>query len=414
MTAEVSLRGNVAWTLAGNIVYAACQWGIFLALARLGNPTMVGQFALGFAIANPVFLFSQLQLRALQATDASHAEFSPATYVALRLSTTALGMAGIVGLAACAGYRRETAWVIALAGVAKACESMSDVFYGRLQQHERMAEIARSMMLRGTLSLAAVAIALWVSRSAIWGAAALAGAWMMVLALHDAPAARALGRRGGFAWDWPAMRRLARQAFPLGIVTTLAALDTNIPRYMIAHRLGERALGIFAAVASLQAAGMILVNALGQSAATRLARYHFTGDRGSFWGLMAKLLALALAPGVALVAVALAAGDVVPPLLFGSAYAHERTLFVWLSIATAFWLVTSMLGFAATARRRIAFQPWVLAVVAAVSLAVCSFAVPRFGVVGGAMASTVSAAAALVLYAAGVFAHTEGFQALHA
>jgi O-antigen/teichoic acid export membrane protein len=400
---EISLGGNVAWTLGGNIVYAGCQWGIFLALARLGNPTMVGQFALGFAIANPVFLFSQLQLRALQATDASHAEFYPSNYVTLRLSTTALALAGMAALVAFSGFERETAWVIALAGAAKASESMSDVFYGRLQQHERMAQIARSMMLRGVLSLSALALAVWLSRSAVVGAAALAGAWIMVLILHDAPAARALGRsRGGFVWDWPAMRRLARQAFPLGIVTTLAALDTNIPRYMIAHRLGESALGIFAAIASLQAAGMILVNALGQSAAPRLARYHFTGDGRSFWRLMTKLLALALAPGAALVAVALAAGDVVPPLLFGAAYAHERTLFVWLSIATAFWLVTSMLGFAATASRRIAFQPWALAVVAAVSLAVCSIAVPRYGVVGGAMASTVSAAAALGLYAAGI------------
>ena len=73
----VPLKRNFAWTLAGNVTYAVCQWGIFLVLARLGSPGMVGQFALGFAIANPVILLSQLQLRSLQATDASHAEYRP-------------------------------------------------------------------------------------------------------------------------------------------------------------------------------------------------------------------------------------------------------------------------------------------------------------------------------------------------
>src|SRR5207249_11641930 len=45
----MSWRSNFAWALSGNVVYAACQWGMVIALAKLGNSFMVGQFSLGLA-----------------------------------------------------------------------------------------------------------------------------------------------------------------------------------------------------------------------------------------------------------------------------------------------------------------------------------------------------------------------------
>ena len=47
----LSLRSNFAWILAGNIVYAVCQWGAIVVLAKLGRSYVVGQFSLGLAIA---------------------------------------------------------------------------------------------------------------------------------------------------------------------------------------------------------------------------------------------------------------------------------------------------------------------------------------------------------------------------
>src|SRR5262245_13252375 len=65
-----SLRTNFLWTLAGNVVYAGCQWGMLIVLAKLGTPAMVGEFSLGLAICAPIFMLSNLNLRGVQATDA--------------------------------------------------------------------------------------------------------------------------------------------------------------------------------------------------------------------------------------------------------------------------------------------------------------------------------------------------------
>src|SRR3954465_14084130 len=66
----LSLRANFSWTFAGNVVYAGCQWGMLMVLAKVGNPLMVGQDALGLAVTAPVVMLSNLQLRGVLATDA--------------------------------------------------------------------------------------------------------------------------------------------------------------------------------------------------------------------------------------------------------------------------------------------------------------------------------------------------------
>lgn len=83
----MTLRHNLSWTFAGNVVYGACQWGMLVVLAKLGSPEIVGQFTLGFAVTAPVLMFTNLQLRLVQATDAKH-QYLFGDYCGLRLIST--------------------------------------------------------------------------------------------------------------------------------------------------------------------------------------------------------------------------------------------------------------------------------------------------------------------------------------
>ena len=129
----LSLRQNFAWTVAGNVVYGACQWGMLVALAKLGSPQMLGQFALGLTIGAPVMMLANLQLRAVQATDARD-EYRFGDYLGLRLLTTVLAFTTIAAIALLARYRWQTALVVILVGAAKSVENLSDVFYGLFQK----------------------------------------------------------------------------------------------------------------------------------------------------------------------------------------------------------------------------------------------------------------------------------------
>src|SRR5580704_15153177 len=85
------LRVAFSWTLAGNVIYAACQFGMLSALAKLGNPSVVGQYALALAVAAPVFMLTNLQLRGVQSTDAKH-EYDFPDYFTLRVISSLFGL----------------------------------------------------------------------------------------------------------------------------------------------------------------------------------------------------------------------------------------------------------------------------------------------------------------------------------
>src|SRR6516165_5295620 len=303
---RLTLRMNFLWTLTGNVFYAACQWGILVVLAKLGTSQMVGEFALALAITAPVVIGAGLSLRSIQATDAT-SQYRFGDYLFLRLLTTGAAGLLIIGIVCFSRYGRHTAAIILIVGLAKGFESVSDIFYGLLQQHERMDRIALSMIIKGLLSLCVVASAIYLSGDLLPGVCSLAVVWALILALYDIRnGARVLdsmsesehpkvgfwsgiARRLQLHWRPGALGTLTLLALPVGIVMALISFNGNIPRYFIEHHLGTRELGIFAALAYPLAAGTTVISALGSSATPRLARLYADGDYRGFSSLIGKL-----------------------------------------------------------------------------------------------------------------------------
>ncbi len=377
-------------------------------IAKLGSPEMVGQFTLGLAVTAPVVLFTNLHLRVVQATDARH-QYLFGDYLGLRLISTGLALLIIVGITLAAGYRWETSLVILVLGLAKAFESISDVFYGLLQQHEQMNRIAVSMMIKGCLSLLLLGIGIDLTGSVLCGAVGLAVAWALVLVGYDirsgalmlntspqtaqsqvsgeSDLAVALRPR----WHLGKLGKLVWLALPLGLVMMLLSLNTNIPRYFIERYLGERELGVFAAIAYLMIAGGTVVNALGESACPRLAKYYAAGNSRAFSTLLLKLVGIGALLGGAGVLVALVAGQKILTLLYRSEYAEHADLLVWLMVAAALSYVSSFLGYGMTAARYFRIQMPIFALVTTISAAACFWLLPTSGLRGVAVAQILAA-----------------------
>nr|MBA3276772.1 oligosaccharide flippase family protein [Chloroflexia bacterium] len=309
-----SLGSNVAWTISGNVGYAVCQWLILVALAKLGSPEHVGQFALGLGLTAPVMLLSNLNLRAVQATDTRN-DHPFDDYVRLRIATTAAALLVCLGIVAFASLALDTALVVAFVALAKASESISDVYYGRLQKHERMERVARSMLTRGILSLAVMTILVWATDSVVWGSLGLFLTWLAVLVGYDirfqGQDRVAFGNALRHSWRWRDLKPLlplAWLALPLGIVQMLISLNVNVPRFFIQAVAGEHELGIYSAIAYVTIAGSTVVAAVGQAVSPRLARFHAERDRAAFIGLLGKLAIFFTACCAVSVAIVLVAG----------------------------------------------------------------------------------------------------------
>ncbi|MGA9377842.1 MAG: oligosaccharide flippase family protein [Phormidium sp.] len=409
----LTLRRNFSWTFVGNAVYAACQWGMLIVLAKLGSPEMVGQFTLGLAVTAPVIMFTNLSLRNVQATDAKH-NYQFGDYLGLRLIAITLGLLIIVGITIASGYRLQTSLVILTIGLAKGFESISDVFYGLIQQHERMDRIAISMMIKGPLSLLLLAIGVYYTGSVLWGSVGLAVAWAIVLFNYDIRSGALILKTSPWQkckqkspkifpnplhphWNLKTLVQLTWLALPLGVVMMLISLNSNIPRYFIESYLGERELGIFAALAYLMVAGNMVIAALGQSATPRLAKYYVTGNSTAFRTLLFKLVGLGLVLGTVGVFIAVVAGREILTLLYKSEYAEQSDLFVWLMVAAGMGYISSFLGYGMTAARYFRVLIPLFALVTGTSAIAGLWLIPKQGLSGAAIALILSALVQLVL-----------------
>lgn len=396
---NLSLRTNILWTLLGNVVYAACQWGELSLLARLGSPQVVGQFSLGLAVTAPVVMFGNLQLREVQATDAAR-EYTFVDYLTVRLTTGLLALSVIICIVLLAGYSLHTGIVILLVGVSKVVESISDIFLGLFQQNERMDLVARSLLIKGPLSLLALGLGTVLGHDIVWGVIGLAVAWLGVLFLHDVAVANRLFRstRNAHIADRRAADRtraalkLAMTAFPLGLVAGLNSLNTNIPRYVLERHAGEYSLGIYSALAYVTVAGSTVVRALGQSASPRLARMLMHGRRWDFLSLVRRLVVVLMFVGFGGVAVAYVAGPEILSILYGREYADHTQLFLIVMAAGAIGYVADFMGYAMTAARRYYRQAVLFTVVSLTTLVTSVALVPTLGAIGAGLAKGVGSA----------------------
>src|SRR5665811_1125983 len=125
------------------------------------------------------------------------------SYFTLRAVGTSTGLL-IVGVILLASRHDSATWgVVMFVAAAKAVESFTDVIAGLLQKHERLDQVAISMMLKGLSSLAAFALTFLRFHSIVYASAAMAATWLVVFCVYDLRVARRLLRSGEqyFVWD---------------------------------------------------------------------------------------------------------------------------------------------------------------------------------------------------------------------
>jgi O-antigen/teichoic acid export membrane protein len=64
-------------------------------------------------------------------------------------------------------------FVIALVGLAKSIESISDLFYGLFQMNDRLDQIGKSMIIKGFISVLGFSAGLYLGHHILWAIAGI-------------------------------------------------------------------------------------------------------------------------------------------------------------------------------------------------------------------------------------------------
>lgn len=391
MLRDGRLRSGFTWLVSGSVLYSACQWGIVWVLAQAGSTEQLGEYALGMAITGPIMVFSNFQLRALIASDLKE-NYAFGQYLSFRFASLGAALLAIAIAAAVAGRTPAATRMILLVGFAQAVEFVSDSYYGVMQREERLDRMAKSLLIKGPLALAALAVTMYLTGSALYAIGALTLGRLSVLLLWDSRLGFASRPPGAFLrWNWGKVRGLLRLSLPLGVISMLVSVNTNVPRYFLEALRGSSALGIFAAIASLLNAGTLVVSAMGQSMFVPVAQACSGGDVARFRTFLMQAVVLGAALGTVAVSIALLFGREVLAILFGGQYSAHTRLLVILMVAGTASFIASGLGYFLTAAGRLRAQVPQMAASVATAAGVSAWLVPRYGAEGAAAAVGIAA-----------------------
>ena len=379
-----SLKINIAWALLGNSGFSLLQWLQLSLIAKFFGLEALGVYALAVAIVGPIFSFTNLHLRSVQATDVA-GDFSFPDYFSTRLCFSSLAGAAVFLIVTL--FQEQAFWPILSVALAKYIESFSDVIYGRLQRAERMKTIGVSMIFRASLSLS-----LFVALGLIWqdfeiALIALPAGNLLALWIVDRPSI--LGQESYRFRLNDRIISLIKTAWPLGIVIAANTLVTNVPRYIVDYYFDSKTLGVFAALSYFIVAGSMVVNALGQSALPRLANFRYSGgsDKSS---LLLRLQALVFVVGLLGVLVAYVFGEYLLRVFYTIEVAKYHKSFVWLMVAAIPLYLSGITNTGVTSYRKFGFN----SVISLSTLFVASVSgllfIPRLGIEGAIICLAIS------------------------
>ncbi|WP_424943195.1 lipopolysaccharide biosynthesis protein [Aliiroseovarius crassostreae] len=327
MTARSSLAARTASVAGGTSFYMLGQLVFMTLLARLGDPILIGAYALATAILNPIFYFSRMGMKLAQATENTDG-FDFQTYKILRycLLCAAVGITFVIDLSLHQpGLVRYVLYVVL---AAKIVESLCDLKYGLFLQANHHHAIAASLSMRAGASIVLFGI-IWVLADAIIAILALPIGWAVVYGLHDLRHARQILKpRATAPVSLSNLRALFILLLPLALAGFFGQLGTAVPRYVIGLGISAEVLGQLAPALMLHVFVGAFADSIAQALLPSVARDLERGRRTETLSRLVKI-ALGLLPLV-LTGIALSywAGGWLITFVFGEGYALSAS-YLW-------------------------------------------------------------------------------------
>ncbi|MBK5462547.1 oligosaccharide flippase family protein [Peribacillus sp. TH27] len=351
---------KVSWTVAGSIIYAFTQFMILSVLAKFGGPEDVGMFTLSLAMCSPIFLFLNLKLRSVIATDFND-EYHFFDYEGLRKITSIFAIFLIIIVISFAGYDKYISTTIILFSIAKFFEMKSEVYYGFFQKKQLFELIAKSVILRGLTNLILVFLFFGLTKNLMWAILGIALTNFFVHYFYDK---RNIEKfiKIDFSKrkvNYKNIKLIFLLSFPLGLSTLIGSLNTNIPRYIIENKLGLYELGIFSGLAYLLFIGNTLLSSVSQVLMPKLVKFNQDKDYRSFKRVVFKMVLFGFFVSVLMVLIFNFFGEIILTIIYSQEYVAYKNILMVLVMGISVLYSSVFLGTAITALKMFKIQPYI-------------------------------------------------------
>lgn len=386
MNNKVGLLKNFSWTFVGSLIFAFSQWIILIVLAKFGNPEVVGQFSLGLAITAPFVLFANMQLRNIVATD-SVEKYSFSQYFGTRLSIMFITLFILLVFLLFTNYSIYLSVVILLVGLSKVIESLSELTHGYFQQKERMDYAGKSLILKSISSIMAFSVVFIITRNLLFSLIALNVVWFFRLLLFDL---KIVSKYTEVKPNYSNIKSILLLGLPLGFVSIINSLNTNIPRYFLENYYNIEQLGYFSAIAYILVVGNLFIRPVSLVTAPRIAQSFQVGNIKRYIRYTLLSLIIALILGVFIFIIIFIKGDFLLTIIYDNRYAKYSKIFNIMAIGSIIGFFTTFLNTSIVAAREFKIQPVINLITLSVTSLVSIMFVPTMGILGAAYVTLIA------------------------
>jgi O-antigen/teichoic acid export membrane protein len=379
---QISLKKNIFWAFFGNALYALTQWLLLVVMAKFGNIEMVGQYSYGLALTAPIILFLSFNLSNVYITTKDPKFYH---FLTTRIISMILGLIVVLIIIGIRQYETQLSIFIIIIAINKMIEAVSDIYYASLQKNERMDLISISKTIKGVAVIVFFTVALYLTKSLAVSVGIITIVWFITLVGFDMSYVKKIAGSYKDQFSFPRVKEIVLVSYPLGIVATIDALNTNIPRYFIQHYNGEAELGYFSAIVYLMVAGGTVVIAVGQALIPRLSKY-FHESFKEFKSFSNKVIGIGVIFCIIFLPTSIIFGKPVLAIIYSKDFIQYYDVYIWTMVTSVVWYISSLLTYVITAAKYYKVQVPLFLFMTVSTLILCAFLVPKLGVVGATYA----------------------------
>lgn len=383
------VKGKLSWSLLGNIIFALSQWGIVTVLARMGIGTDLGDYSLALALAAPIIIFFEFNLRALLVTDSKN-EYDFNEYLGSRILHMLLAYVILIVFVILYTDDKTIIIITLLIGILKFIESLSGIVLGYFQKHGQIDLIGKSQLYRGIYSVLFFTISYYITKNLTISVVVLVIIMLMRLLLYDLSNLKKIKSIGKIK---PVINdsslRLIKLAYPLGFTALMGSLLINLPRYFLDYFTGVMTLGVFSALYYILVASDMLIKPITMLAGPQLAN-SYNNNKNLFFKKMFEFIGLSIVVFLVIFIPVLFYAENILYIFYGKNYVEYYLEFKILTLSMLFSFMNGFLNIGIISMRVLKSQAIINLILLVITIITSMMLIPIYGILGASIVIVIS------------------------
>ena len=294
------------------------------------------------------------------------------------------------------GYEENISLIILAVTGSKVFENASEIYYGYAQKHNSISSVAKSRFLKGLFTPLIFGCTLAFTHSMVFACLSMAFMWLIILLVYDGKFYERSIIKDTKRFFILFFRRkkkifsLLKMSFPLGIMSLLVSLSTNIPRYFIEFYNGVEMLGVYTVISYIAMASFFVMGPIFHSYVPILAALSLN-NVAKFKKIFFSLVLFSMCASSSLIICSYAIGDKFLLFFFDSSIAMHYSAFMIIIIAAGLNIIALCLLYTLTALNVFFVQPILYFFDVLIMSICCFYFIFYFGLIGACYAACVVA-----------------------